>query len=511
MENLSIHLHEVKFNVAVEGLTLDSLETTVFEAAQDAGRKAMTSLLEDYDRRLMQERDKVRLRHVGLRPKKLLTRLGAICYRRSRYMDQGKSRCLLDEALKLSKGQRLTLQRSKIEILLSSHSSYRKSQEDIELITGQKRSHEAARQNVIKEAGRIGESQKRELEQIRALDIPHAEPAPSGVAYLEADSTFLRLQRSRKRTSARKIRKRHRKSLEVKLGIGYTGRHPRYPSGARLAQNLAGKFSYVGLGGSFMENFSLLSEKRLSLYKTRHIVFGGDGARWIKEGIRNHFPRSVYVLCRFHLNRAIKQSFAHLKVPHKILTRLIREDRLTEALGFIRHSVQNCQDPKMRRRMRQLHAYIRNNRQGINSLKRIKDPAARALVRNTGAIEPNIDKFISHRFKKRGMSWSKQGALALLKVRETISNGQWDDWWSVQRSRELAPVTPMNPALSSTQMNKLLSTNVPRITESAVPLLKTRGHEHDDLRRRMRELIRIDYKLGEVRRVRPGRGGEQYR
>jgi len=35
------------------------------------------------------------------------------------------------------------------------------------------------------------------------------------------------------------------------------------------------------------------------------------------------------------------------------------------------------------------------------------------------------------------MSWSKTGALALLKIKETILNNQWDDWWKTERERNI--------------------------------------------------------------------------
>jgi len=44
---------------------------------------------------------------------------------------------------------------------------------------------------------------------------------------------------------------------------------------------------------------------------------------------------------------------------------------------------------------------------------------------------------IASRFKKRGMSWSKPGALALLKIKETIINGEWDKWWETERERNI--------------------------------------------------------------------------
>ena len=72
------------------------------------------------------------------------------------------------------------------------------------------------------------------------------------------------------------------------------------------------------------------------------------------------------------------------------------------------------------------YTYVKNNRDGIEASIRIRIDEE---GRSAGAVESNIDKTIAHRFKKRGMSWSKNGASALLKIRQVIANGEWDDWW----------------------------------------------------------------------------------
>lgn len=43
-------------------------------------------------------------------------------------------------------------------------------------------------------------------------------------------------------------------------------------------------------------------------------------------------------------------------------------------------------------------------------------------VETMGAIEGNIDKILANRSKKRGMSWSKAGALYLAKIGQKIIN-----------------------------------------------------------------------------------------
>ena len=69
-------------------------------------------------------------------------------------------------------------------------------------------------------------------------------------------------------------------------------------------------------------------------------------------------------------------------------------------------------------------------------------------IQGTGAIESNVNQVIVYRFKKKGMSWSKQGALSLPKIKETILNNEWDLWWEEGREQNIK-VGKFNPPLSA--------------------------------------------------------------
>jgi len=70
------------------------------------------------------------------------------------------------------------------------------------------------------------------------------------------------------------------------------------------------------------------------------------------------------------------------------------------------------------------------------------------------AVEPNIDKLIAHRFKRRGMSWSEQGAQSLLKIRQTIANGEWENWWYKERGRKIEIKAIFKDIITAADMNK---------------------------------------------------------
>ena len=60
-----------------------------------------------------------------------------------------------------------------------------------------------------------------------------------------------------------------------------------------------------------------------------------------------------------------------------------------------------------------LFTYLFRNRQGINNQFNLNDKE----IQRTGAIESNVDQVIASRFKKKGMNWSKNRVLSLLKIK----------------------------------------------------------------------------------------------
>jgi len=70
--------------------------------------------------------------------------------------------------------------------------------------------------------------------------------------------------------------------------------------------------------------------------------------------------------------------------------------------------------------------YVEANAEGITNLARLE-------ASGSGAAEKTVDTLIVHRYKKRGMSWSRSGSGALLRLRLLKANGQWESYWSSRR------------------------------------------------------------------------------
>jgi len=496
MDTIPVTFPQVNINVPFDKSRFDSIEQMIFDITQSLGRKALEKLLHDIDERLKAERPKGTLENTGMREKYFLTRLGDIRYKRTRYIDKttGKSRYLLEEKLKIRKNQRISLVRAKIEMFIASLVPYRGAKEHIELLTGCRRSHESIRQSIIQESKRIIAHQEHAIDRQRSLE-DDAPRASYDIAYLETDSAFIRRQRSKKRAGKRVYRikaprgRRKRRSIEVKLAVGYTDKVRRYKHSRARSLRLENKFTYAGVE---MEKLSLLAEKNLSLSSVKALIFGGDGGSYITPGIRDYFVNAVYVLCKFHLKRNIKRALSHRPKIQSIINELLKKDKIDKALSLMARLIQKTNDRKEKKSLKELHGYIDHNREGINSIKRIKDKALREKIKGSGAMESNVDKFLAHRFKKRGMSWSEQGALSLLKVRETIANGEWDAWWSEKRDEKIEINPEPLKQLTAKDLWKVRGRNTLPVLEATIPALRG-PDQNEPWAKVLRQLQDIDY------------------
>jgi hypothetical protein len=454
MDTIAITFPKVKVSAEIKDLTFDNLEYMIFEISQNIARKVFEKALTDIDSYLRNKRERGKLKNTGRRKKYFLTRFGDILYSRTRYQDKktGKSCYLLDEALSIVKNQRISLSRARIECFLSALSSYREVVEGISLLIGGPRCHEAIRQSVIKEGKLIIEKQEQKLKKIENLDYPDKE-APA-TAYLEADATYVSLQNRGKK---------EKEKLEVKIGVGYSGKEARYTSGK--SKRLKEKFTFVGIGKGFMRNLSLLAEERLSLSQVKKVIFGGDGDSWITSGIKDYFSSATYILCLYHLYKKFKESLSRRKEEQKAIKSLLLSNQIDQGLSVIDQMIRNPYDQKDKDNLVKLYTYISRNRQGITNQFKLKDKG----IERAGAIESNINKVIASRFKKRGMSWSKRGALALLKIKETIINGEWDSWWETERERNIK-VSKYKPPLPASYFKK--ETETSPLIEVTIPALR---------------------------------------
>ena len=449
MNTITLEFKAVKVKIPTEGLTLEGLEQMVFDIRQEIGKIALVKALSEYDDILRKNRIRGTLKNISKKPKYIETIVGNIQYKRTMFKDKQtkKARYLLDEALKIERNQRMSLRMAQLIGLLASVSPYRAVQEQLSRLLGLSYSHEAIRQSVIREGRRIEEQEKREHKKIKELDYNLPQDLPE-VVYNEIDATYIRRQNKGKK------RGRKQRHLEVKLGVGYTGKEPRYKGGKNKSRKLKQRLVYVDVKADrneFLDRFSCLSEKKFGLSAVKESYLGADGDSWIREGKKEYFSRSTYLLCPFHLFRNLRQGLAGRKKWQQGLKKLLEKNKIEKVLSYLRRMITRIKDPELKEKISSVYVYIRNNREGIEASMRVRMDKK---TESAGAIEPNIDKLIAHRFKRRGMSWSEQGAQSLLKIRQTIANGEWENWWYKERGKKIEIKAIFKKTLTAADMNK---------------------------------------------------------
>ncbi len=245
--------------------------------------------------------------------------------------------------------------------------------------------------------------------------------------------------------------------------MGYTGKEARYKSGK--SKRLKEKFTFVGMGKDFMRNLSLLAVERLSLSQVKKVIFGGDGDSWITSGIKDYFSSATYILDLYHLYKKFKECLPKRKEEQKVIKDLLLSDQIDKGLSKIDQMISSPYDQKDKDNLVKLYSYIFRNRLGITNQFRLKDKE----IERAGAIESNVNKVIAARFKKRGMSWSIPGALSLLKIKETVINGEWDDWWKTERERNIKvgkykPPLPTSCFKKETETSPLIEVTIPALS-----------------------------------------------
>jgi len=276
------------------------------EQRQELGKTALVNALRQYDEVLRESRPRGELKNIRIMTKNLTTRIGDIPYSRTLYKEKlsGNPKYLLDEAMGLDKNQRMSLRMTEIMGLLASVEPYRNAQEQLSKLLGISWSHEAIRQNVIREGKRIEEQEAKKHKKIKELDYELPRERPETV-YNETDATYIRKQNKTKKKGRKK---RH---LEVKLGVGYTGKEARYKDGRKKSKKLNQRIVFADIKADrneFLDKFSCLNEKEFGLSAVKNSYLGGDGDTWIREGKKEYFTNSKYLLCPFHLFRNLRRA-----------------------------------------------------------------------------------------------------------------------------------------------------------------------------------------------------------
>lgn len=387
-------------------LTFEQLEKSVWETALDLFRHLMVEVLELFDQKLMDNRDKQRYENKETVPRTLQTLVGEITFRRRHYKDN-EEQCpvfLLDETLGIEKEKSISPGLLKIGVMWATKgTSYRDARDRLtDIYGGQVLSHEAIRQALIE----VGNACKEQLENKIVKEEGKKE---AKVLFVEADGFWTRLQKN-------KGPKRKNQGCEVKMVVVHEGWSAR-SNGKKPDYQLVNPTYITGFenGHDFWEHVrGVINAKYKDIDKIM-LIINGDGAVWIREGT-GHFAKSMYQYDRFHISRELRHVLRYNPEILRKANSALRKNDVTALHSIITDALYCCTDEDQKEKLKEFEVILKGSCEYIVDYRvRLQELgfSVSEKWRGLGASESNVNKF-KNRIGKRGRAWSLEGLKAIL-------------------------------------------------------------------------------------------------
>lgn len=384
---------------------LRELEQGIFRLVQDAVLRLLRATLEQLDETAMKERDRQRLKLVHSKARSVQTPFGELQLERRYYLDlqTGKGRFLLDEAIGLARGQRLSPWTTELAVMLAAEMSYHRVPAVLEQISlGAVRVSPMTVWHAAQEAGkklvRGAQAQRQAL--FDQGEVPKGQQR-SAKLRIEADETLV----------AGRAPKGQRRHIAVKLVVGYDGKLKVGPE----RRVLAGRRVMAGVSAAdaFWEQAVAAFANQWDLEATQECTVGGDGAAWVKSGL-HYFPNATYRLDPYHLRKALLTALGHDETGYReVSAALVAGD--WEATQQALAAAKRRSRGSKRQRVAALEHYLAANWEGI-----LSSGSAESL----GAIEGQVHHHLARRMKRHGARWSEQGADHMARLLAARANGE---------------------------------------------------------------------------------------
>jgi hypothetical protein len=441
-------------------------EKECFEIGCKAARQEYLKRIEELEARLYQDHPRD-LEIEGFKERTIATSFGEITLKRRLYKaKKGGYHFLLDEYLELSPYQLATPDYQERVVEQAAQEPFRVANQTLKKDTRGDLSLSTTYRLVQKTAGR---AIKKEEANWKAL-FERGESGSEGkrqvaILFAEGDGTWINLQQE------------EQKQYEIKSGIAYEG-WARLPGEAdRYA--LINKRVYCQAHEKipFWEGASLEWSRVWDLSYPKEIVIGGDGAAWIDQGIEM-FAGAIRNLDGFHLARASGRGWQEGKVIYEA----IRAGKAEEARSLINAAL--IKEGKGATRSR---SYVENNLAKGRDWRTQSEMEGRGL----GTMESNQDKLLCNRMKKRGLSWTKKGALRMAKVLQLKANGEI----GLHCERQLPAERVISSGMKDLQsVTKLGSNGHQKWLEAGLPAL-TGPHASRPWVERLRDIANLNHRL----------------
>jgi len=282
----------------------------------------------------------------------------------------------------------------------------------------------------------IAQRQQQEIDHAVQLDLPILIGEAVPILYVQMDGTGVPVVKKETAGRKGKLDGLPGHTREAKLGCvftqtkwdkqGYAIRDPNSTTYTGAIENAEqfGKRLYVA---AWKRGWSRAENK----------VVMGDGAEWIWNLAKQHFPGAIEIVDLFHARQHL-WDLARLLYPNdtkrrnacigRHQKRWLDQGNIVKLIASLR-AIQNP-DANLAKRIRNEADYFANNAARMNYPKFRKQH----LFVGSGVIEAGCKTVIGHRLKQSGMFWTVNGANSILALRCSHLNGRFEDYWESRRA-----------------------------------------------------------------------------
>ena len=326
-------------------INFNQLEKNIYKFVCNLGCYLLKTIIEKYDEKLQNERDKEIFRHRGSKSDTIKTVMGLVEYKKKIYEyekdEQKKFIYLLDEHLKLSEFGKISENLvDKILNLVVETNSYRDAAEQLMQAFNISISHETVRDIVLKAGQKIIEKENEQIE-LNKKEKLLAGTKKIPVLFEEADGLWINLQGNDRLEQIEKYKEtcekegkeyKELKSVksELKLYVSYEG----WKKGDDR-HSLVNKQYITG----FIDSSKLKKLKDAKIYMNYDVkaiqlrILNGDGAPWINKLATSD---TIQQRDNFHIHQEIIRDIQEEEYRRQ-LERLIAEKRYDEVPVYLEY------------------------------------------------------------------------------------------------------------------------------------------------------------------------------
>lgn len=151
------------------------------------------------------------------------------------------------------------------------------------------------------------------------------------------------------------------------------------------------------------------------LEKVKCVYIAGDGAAWIKQGIKI-IPKARYVMDRYHVSKSIMEASSNNDELRRDLWQGIWNGDKERTKAAFRRAIKEAETESRRETIRRCRNYILRNWEGIVIYN--QDPHVLSC-----SAEGHVSHVLSARMSSRPMGWSRSGADKMARIRSLKANG----------------------------------------------------------------------------------------